>query len=150
MKLASGAPTKLYSIDGSLALLGRPIEVSSFVSAVQRVFVSKRPGMESMTLQRLNEETDNVESNLWNTLTNMWSNKVKDDDRIHVFSLATGHMYERLLRIMMLSVTKRTSKPVKFWLFENYLSPTFKKIADAMADEYGFEIGYVTYKWPEW
>ena len=36
-----------------------------------------------------------------------------DDNRIHVFSLATGHMYERLLRIMMLSVTKRTSMPVK-------------------------------------
>jgi hypothetical protein len=28
------------------------------------------------------------------------------DDTVHVFSLATGHMYERLLRIMMLSVTR--------------------------------------------
>jgi UDP-glucose:glycoprotein glucosyltransferase len=36
-----------------------------------------------------------------------------EDDKIHVFSLATGHMYERLLRIMMLSVTKRSSMPVK-------------------------------------
>ena len=53
-----------------------------------------------------------------------------DEDKIHVFSLATGHMYERLLRIMMLSVTRQTSKPVKFWLFENYLSPTFKHIGD--------------------
>ena len=131
-------------------MLGKAVEVNSFVSAVQRVFVSKRPGMESMTLQKLNDEKDGVSSNLWNSLSNIWSNKIKEDDRIHVFSLATGHMYERLLRIMMLSVTKRTSKPVKFWLFENYLSPTFKQIADAMADEYGFEIGYVTYKWPEW
>ena len=72
------------------------------------------------------------------------------DGRIHVFSLATGHMYERLLRIMMLSVTKRTSMPVKFWLFENFLSPKFKDIAAAMAKEYGFEVGYVTYKWPAW
>jgi UDP-glucose:glycoprotein glucosyltransferase len=59
-------------------------------------------------------------------------------------------MYERLLRIMMLSVTKRTSMPVKFWLFENYLSPTFKRSAAVMADEYKFDIGYVTFKWPEW
>jgi UDP-glucose:glycoprotein glucosyltransferase len=59
-------------------------------------------------------------------------------------------MYERLLRIMMLSVSKRTSMPVKFWLFENYLSPTFKDIAAVMAEEYKFEVGYVTYKWPEW
>jgi len=57
----------------------------------------------------------------------------EEDGKIHVFSLATGHLYERLLRIMMLSVTKRTSMPVKFWLFENYLSPSFKTIAEAMA-----------------
>jgi UDP-glucose:glycoprotein glucosyltransferase len=75
---------------------------------------------------------------------------VDGDGKIHVFSLATGHMYERLLRIMMLSVTKRSSMPVKFWLFENYLSPTFKEIANAMSIEYGFEVGYVTYKWPAW
>lgn len=29
------------------------------------------------------------------------------DETIHIFSLATGHMYERLLRIMMLSVIKK-------------------------------------------
>lgn len=73
-----------------------------------------------------------------------------DDDCIHIFSLATGHMYERLLRIMMLSVTKRASMKVKFWLFENYLSPTFKASAALMAQQYGFEVGYVSYKWPAW
>jgi UDP-glucose:glycoprotein glucosyltransferase len=36
-----------------------------------------------------------------------------EDNMVHVFSLATGQMYERLLRIMMLSVTKRTSVKVK-------------------------------------
>jgi hypothetical protein len=41
------------------------------------------------------------------------------NETVHIFSLATGHAYERLLKIMMLSVTKRTSSPVKFWLFEN-------------------------------
>ena len=64
----------------------------------------------------------------------------EEDGKIHIFSLATGHLYERLLRIMMLSVTKRTSLPVKFWLFENYLSPSFKTIAAAMAQEYHFEV----------
>lgn len=73
-----------------------------------------------------------------------------DDDYIHVFSLATGHMYERLLRIMMLSVSRQASMPVKFWLFENYLSPSFKKIASAMAATYEFQVAYVTYKWPTW
>jgi hypothetical protein len=29
-----------------------------------------------------------------------------EDDTVHVFSLASGHLYERFLKIMMLSVTK--------------------------------------------
>merc|ERR1719183_2789763 len=50
----------------------------------------------------------------------------------------------------MLSVTKRASTHVKFWLFENFLSPGFKASAIAMAEEVGCELGFVTYKWPEW
>ena len=73
-----------------------------------------------------------------------------DDDTVHVFSLATGHLYERFLKIMMLSVTKRTSTRVKFWFLENFLSPSFKESAFAMAEEIGCEIEFVTYKWPEW
>lgn len=73
-----------------------------------------------------------------------------DDDTINVFSLATGHLYERFLKIMMLSVSKRTSTKVKFWLFENFLSPTFKASAQAMAERVGFEVAFVTYKWPQW
>ena len=72
------------------------------------------------------------------------------NETVHVFSLATGHLYERMLKIMMLSVSKRTSAPVKFWLLENFLSPAFKKAAAAMAEAYGFEVEFITYKWPDW
>ena len=48
-----------------------------------------------------------------------------------MFSLASGHMYERLIKIMMLSVLKRSSWPVKFWYLEQYLSPGFKVGASA-------------------
>lgn len=71
-------------------------------------------------------------------------------DTIHVFSLASGHLYERLLRIMMSSVTKRTSGTVKFWLVENFLSPQFKRTIGEVAKELGCEVGLVTYKWPAW
>jgi hypothetical protein len=74
----------------------------------------------------------------------------ESDDVVHVFSLATGHLYERFLKIMMLSVTKRTSTKVKFWLFENFLSPNFKASSMAMANRIGCEVEFVTYKWPEW
>ena len=77
--------------------------------------------------------------------------KANDDlDTVHVFSLATGALYERMLKIMMLSVRKRTSGPVKFWLFENYLTPEFKNDARKLAAAKGFDVAYVTYKWPEW
>jgi len=71
-------------------------------------------------------------------------------DTVHVFSLATGALYERLLKVMMLSVRKRTSGPLRFWLFENYLTPSFKTGAGAMAAARDFSVSYVTYKWPEW
>lgn len=84
----------------------------------------------------LNSDGEGVSSDVVST-RRVWRD---DEERIHVFSLATGHMYERLLRIMMLSVVKRSSMPVKFWLFENYLSPTFKENAEWMSKEYGFEV----------
>jgi UDP-glucose:glycoprotein glucosyltransferase len=67
-----------------------------------------------------------------------------------VFSVASGHLYERFLKIMMLSVTKHASVPVKFWLLENYLSPTFKKVIPRFAARHGFEVEMVTYRWPSW
>lgn len=45
---------------------------------------------------------------------------------INVFTIASGHMYERLVKIMMLSVTQRTHNPVKFWFLGNFASPAFK------------------------
>ncbi len=109
-----------------------------------------------------NDEEENA--GLWGQITNIFGNKrngnsnykeatgngEKSLDTIHVFSLASGHLYERLLRIMMLSVRKRTSGPIKFWLVENFLSPQFKESIQFMANEMGFDVGLVTYKWPSW
>lgn len=156
LNLASGQPSAEFSIDGTTSR-GKPIFVDSFISVVHRVNVRKRKGVSTDVVPVAVKPVSEGESSsrMWSALSGMWGSKsaaapVIGAERIHVFSLATGHMYERLLRIMLLSVTKRTSAPVKFWLFENYLSPTFKTIAAAMSEEYGFEIGYVTYKWPEW
>ncbi|CAN1305583.1 UDP-glucose:glycoprotein glucosyltransferase [Linum perenne] len=69
---------------------------------------------------------------------------------INIFSIASGHLYERFLRIMILSVLKNTQRPVKFWFIKNYLSPQFKDVIPHMAEEYGFEYELITYKWPSW
>lgn len=146
-------------IDSSTADAGiirqstRYVAVRSFTDLAARVLVAKASNTSDLSV------TDSSSKSMWGSLfggaTKSSKNKqqqisTSSNDTIHVFSLATGHMYERLLRIMMLSVVKRTSVKVKFWLFENYLSPTFKNVAAAMADEYYFEVAYVTYKWPDW
>ncbi|CAA0841506.1 UDP-glucose\\x3aglycoprotein glucosyltransferase [Striga hermonthica] len=70
--------------------------------------------------------------------------------KINIFSVASGHLYERFLKIMILSVLKNTDRPVKFWFIKNYLSPQFKDVIPHMAKHYGFEYELVTYKWPTW
>uniref|UniRef100_A0A0D6QYA4 Glucosyltransferase 24 catalytic domain-containing protein n=1 Tax=Araucaria cunninghamii TaxID=56994 RepID=A0A0D6QYA4_ARACU len=71
-------------------------------------------------------------------------------DTINIFSVASGHLYERFLKIMILSVLKNTNRPTKFWFIKNYLSPQFKDVIPHMAREYGFEYELITYKWPTW
>lgn len=70
---------------------------------------------------------------------------------INVFSLASGHLYERFMRIMMTSVLNNTkTQKVKFWLLKNYLSPKFKETIPKLAEFYKFEFELVEYKWPKW
>uniref|UniRef100_A0A8C6M3I1 UDP-glucose ceramide glucosyltransferase-like 1 n=1 Tax=Nothobranchius furzeri TaxID=105023 RepID=A0A8C6M3I1_NOTFU len=74
----------------------------------------------------------------------------KKEDVLNIFSVASGHLYERFLRIMMLSVLRHTNTPVKFWFLKNYLSPSFKETISHMAKSYGFQFELVQYKWPRW
>ncbi|KAL2259492.1 hypothetical protein VTK26DRAFT_6822 [Humicola hyalothermophila] len=69
---------------------------------------------------------------------------------INIFSVASGHLYERMLNIMMVSVMRHTNHTVKFWFIEQFLSPSFKDFIPTMAEEYGFKYEMVAYKWPHW
>ncbi|OJK03201.1 hypothetical protein ASPACDRAFT_23432 [Aspergillus aculeatus ATCC 16872] len=69
---------------------------------------------------------------------------------INIFSVASGHLYERMLNIMMVSVMRNTEHTVKFWFIEQFLSPSFKSFLPHLAAEYGFSYEMVTYKWPHW
>ncbi|QDS71787.1 hypothetical protein FKW77_009373 [Venturia effusa] len=69
---------------------------------------------------------------------------------INIFSVASGHLYERMLNIMMVSVMRHTKHTVKFWFIEQFLSSSFKSFLPTLAKEYGFKYEMVTYKWPHW
>ena len=145
LALRSGRSSDIYSIvksDGEdVASSGDstpsvPVLITSFRSNVIKVKVSKRPGKADQELLFDGDTDDDDESTgFWNDI---WGGRKKSEtgiesgssgETINIFSLASGHLYERLLRIMMLSVLKHTKSPIKFWFLKNYLSPTFKGIA---------------------
>lgn len=138
---------------------GRKVVVSNFLGDPEMLWVTRREGMEKEELliggrgEEGLRELITADSTITTTMrgeVTLGEASVVDDETIHVFSVATGHLYERFLKIMMLSVSEKSSKKVHFWLLENFLSPSFKASAAAMAESKGFEVSYVTYKWPEW
>ncbi|RZF43620.1 hypothetical protein LSTR_LSTR010879 [Laodelphax striatellus] len=124
--------------------------ISSFRSHVLKLRVTKKPDKIGMDLLG---EDDDSQPGLWNSITSTFGSSKEEQaeaETINIFSVASGHLYERFLRIMMLSVLKNTKSPVKFWFLKNYLSPTFKDFLPRMAKEYGFQYELVQYKWPRW
>lgn len=150
-----------------------PIPVESLSGAGGILLrVVRRPGMEGKSVldptgeekkgkKRKEYEAGDMMGKLKSKLRNLYSRKShvdeeaqdaasEKDETIHVFSVASGHLYERFLKIMISSVTNHASHKVKFWLLENYLSPSFKKLLPEFAKHHGAEVGMVTYRWPGW
>ncbi|XP_041973960.1 UDP-glucose:glycoprotein glucosyltransferase [Aricia agestis] len=125
--------------------------MSSLRSHVIKLRVSKRAGKQHLDL--LADSDDNSGGGIWNSIASSFGGgdeQEAQDETINIFSVASGHLYERFLRIMMLSVLKHTKSPVKFWFLKNYLSPSLKDILPYMAAEYGFSYELVQYQWPRW
>ena len=125
--------------------------VTTFRGGFSDVRVRKVPGREHEQLI-----VSEPQEGIWDKLSTAWGGRDKTvpapnpHAEINVFSVASGHMYERLLRIMIASVMKHTQSTVKFWFIENFLSPSFKHSLPLMAERYNFKYQYVTYKWPKW
>uniref|UniRef100_A0A8C1Q503 UDP-glucose ceramide glucosyltransferase-like 1 n=1 Tax=Cyprinus carpio TaxID=7962 RepID=A0A8C1Q503_CYPCA len=151
LRLREGRSEDLYQIqahDGTDSPLDAGdviVVLNSFHSKIIKVRVQKKP-------DKLNEDllSEGTESKgLWDSITSV-NEDDKKKDVLNIFSVASGHLYERFLRIMMLSVLQHTKTPVKFWFLKNYLSPSFKDTISHMAKAYGFQYELVQYKWPRW
>ncbi|XP_071839309.1 UDP-glucose:glycoprotein glucosyltransferase 1-like isoform X2 [Apostichopus japonicus] len=165
LRLREGRSSEIYEISSFHGIDSPPDSedtialMDSFKSKIIRVKVNKKEGRESESLLSAQEEEDkeNVEGGIWDSLQSFTGtgdkgtlSQVDEKETLNIFSLASGHLYERLLRLMMLSVLKNTQSKVKFWFLKNHLSPTFKEFIPYMAEEYGFDFELVQYKWPRW
>lgn len=146
-----------------------PVLLMDFRSKFMKMRVHKKKDQRHRDLLQDDDEDDSQLGDIWGSIRDtVWSgqpeqkslgegktNELKqarttEGNRINIFSLASGHLYERLLRIMMLSVLKNTDTPVKFWFLKNYLSPSFKDFLPYYAEKYNFDYELVQYKWPRW
>ncbi|XP_077153267.1 UDP-glucose:glycoprotein glucosyltransferase 2 [Ranitomeya variabilis] len=158
LQLRKGRSEDIYHIVSHMGTDSPPdqeeviVVLSNFNSKIIKVHVQKKPDQVHADLLSSAPEEN---TGLWESImsftgaTNMES-KEKKSDVLNIFSVASGHLYERFLRIMMLSVLRHTKTPVKFWFLKNYLSPRFTEIIPDMAEEYGFQYELVQYKWPRW
>lgn len=67
-----------------------------------------------------------------------------------MFTIASGATYERLVKIMMYSVVKHSSLPVKFWILANFVSPAFEASLTLLAERLKFSFELLRFKWPAW
>ena len=149
LRLREGKSIDLYEIKSSLETESNSLThnnlpdeqvnvlVDSFMGRTVRIRVAKRAGMESKNLLTDDAQAEAAQANtgsesdgedsksLWSSIKSSLSGGEKHD-KINIFSLASGHLYERFMRIMILSVVKNTKNSVKFWLLDNYLSPQFR------------------------
>ncbi|KAI1306453.1 hypothetical protein EDD11_004745 [Mortierella claussenii] len=165
MVLRPGRTTEVFSIE-SIGTEGwvvgaglkndkRDLVIANFEGLVLYPRLIRNPGMERANIQ---DESVQSSSGLWDSIKTTFKGfagtgakaPAKKAADINIFSVASGHLYERFLSIMILSVIKNTQSTVKFWFIENFLSPSFKDFIPHMAEKYGFEYELVTYNWPHW
>lgn len=153
MELKEGRSTEIFHIDSAGTTGGyggqgtdtndkeSEIVLMSFQGATLFPRLSRKPGMEAEDVLEASTSSRGMgdfASKLMKKAENLMVDagllkstdpETKPQAEINIFSVASGHLYERFLNIMMLSVMKHTNKTVKFWFIENFLSPSFKVCA---------------------
>ncbi|VEU21428.1 DEKNAAC102726 [Brettanomyces naardenensis] len=151
--------SRIYSLIGlenkdsrEVAVQGYPLYILSLNGPTMFPKFTKKPGKEDEYLVEVGEQEDEGKKSLFARIKNSVSfgSKKNNQADINIFTVASGHLYERFLGIMTASVMAHTRHTVKFWLIENYMSPQLKRDLPILAEHYGFKYELVTYKWPSW
>lgn len=126
--------------------------VYDLLSASSNAFDSNRDILQSVnvniyTLDGLVLKPRLVKLKLKNEASKQLEPKSAD---INIFTVVTGHLYEKLASMMMISIRNNTKSTVKFWILRDYLSPKFQQYLPILAKELDFQYELVSYKWPIW
>ncbi|CAE7948101.1 ggtA [Symbiodinium sp. KB8] len=167
------ATEEFVALAAELRNLGFASDVSSYITPPHQLRVRLKPGKSHEDLfveegsSKVKRKPNRPVGGLMGALQSIWGGYGKDEkatkevapaakemgdgeETIHIFSVASGHLYEKLLSIMILSVRNNTKNPLHFWFIDNFLSPKFKAFIPHMAARYNFKYDFVTYKWPSW
>ncbi|RHZ80246.1 hypothetical protein Glove_138g61 [Diversispora epigaea] len=152
LNLREGKSTDIFDIQS----VGSEGWLSRNISEIDNEIILN--GFEGLTIyprmiRKSGKENDDVlKTENSNDSEHMFTPKMdeKKGAEINIFSVISGHLYERFLYVMILSVLQHTNSTVKFWFIENFLSPSFKDFIPYMTKEYNFEYELVAYKWPHW
>ena len=172
LELQPGRSSKIFTIDSAGQLGYSPVHgdesteitLMSFQGKTLYPRMSRNPGMET---EDVLEETSAGILNTGGTAADYvnkasnWASSIlsqvglsltkkTEHADINIFSVASGHLYERMLNIMIVSVMRHTEHTVKFWFIEQFLSPSFKASLPYLAVHYKFKYQLITYKWPHW
>ncbi|RMZ83351.1 hypothetical protein DV737_g1697, partial [Chaetothyriales sp. CBS 132003] len=165
ISLKPGRSSKIFHIDsvGPNGYSAQPGDATSSVAVLSfdglTLFprLSRRPGMEDEDVLEESSSKGQVAKIVNKGASFLSSLGLTKDTKtqstnaeINIFSVASGHLYERMLSIMLVSVMRHTTHTVKFWFIEQFLSPSFKSTLPILAEHYNFEYEMVTYKWPHW
>ena len=105
--------------------------------------------------ENISEVTEINDSNFMTRFFKSWTetkgSSGSSDEIIHVFSVASGHLYEQLLWVAIQSILKHASRPVKFWFLSEFLSPRFlQEQLPYLSIVFKFTYECVRYTWPPW
>ncbi|CAG8465787.1 2505_t:CDS:10 [Scutellospora calospora] len=103
---------------------GNEIVLNSFEGLIIYPRLVRKPGKENEDIYK-----DDASDSIWDYFRFTSKQDIPKQNKadINIFSVASGHLYERFLSVMILS-----------------------DFIPHMAREYGFEYELVTYKWPHW
>ncbi|KAL6877164.1 glycosyltransferase family 24 protein [Trichoderma novae-zelandiae] len=165
IRLKEGRNTEVYEIESIGAQGWNPVAgdngtelaLIDFQGVTLYPRLKRRSGMEMEDVLQEKEPRDNLVAKglklaegFFGGKSNKKSLSAQVHAEINIFSVASGHLYERMLNIMIVSVMRHTKHTVKFWFIEQFLSPSFKEFIPRMAKEYGFKYEMISYKWPHW